>query len=259
MIFFRIFRKEWTLEEEIHLLELVVKNGRKWSLISKILIGRNEHRIKNQYISILRLLKRNGQKLNPNKFQDVLDSYKILKKSQTPSPIRQNRITDIKPINFLNQLDNENMELESSKHSPSNQQIENDLRIRIPNPNLKMFEIEDRSDIFNNANSYRQNAKINNFYVIKESNLQINQLHSINPMPNSPSTKKSFVDLNVGTNSNFQKIKKKNAVAQNFFKLSSATDLTKQQICSQYVPEKTITPMEVIHSREPEIFFDPHY
>ena len=248
------------MEEEIHLLELVVKNGRKWSLISKILIGRNEHRIKNQYISILRFLKRNGQNVNPNKFQEALDSYKKLKTSQTPSSIRQNRRTLIKSLKFLSQKASEKMELESSKHSPKNQQIDNDLRIRIPNPNLKVCEIEDDcSDISNKTISYRQNTKNNNCSVDKESNLQIKLLQSINLMPNSPSMKKSFVDLNAENNPNFQKIKKKNPVTQDLYKLSSATDLTKQQICSQYFSEETITPMEAICSQEPEIFLDPHY
>ena len=152
-----------------------MKNGRKWSLISKTLIGRNEHIIKNQYISILRFLRRNDQKVNPIKFQEVLYSYNKLKTSQTPFQKRQNRTTRIKPRNFWNQIASQKMELESSKHSSTNQQIDNDLSILIPNPNLKVFEIEEEVclDLSNNTNGYRQNTKNNYLSINKQSNLQI--------------------------------------------------------------------------------------
>lgn len=80
-------RKEWTSEEEMTLLELVTENGRKWSLISKKLIGRNEHTVKNRYISILRFLKKKGIVVNPNNFQEVLDAFRKVKDDSHPIKI----------------------------------------------------------------------------------------------------------------------------------------------------------------------------
>ena len=66
------------------LLELVTENGRKWSLISKKLVGRNEHTVKNRYISILRFLKKKGTIVNPNNFQEVLDAFRNVKVDSHP-------------------------------------------------------------------------------------------------------------------------------------------------------------------------------
>ena len=66
------------------LLELITDNGRKWSLISKKLVGRNEHTVKNRYISILRFLKKKGTIVNPNNFQEVLDAFRKVKVDSHP-------------------------------------------------------------------------------------------------------------------------------------------------------------------------------
>ena len=68
----------------MNLLELVTENGRKWSLISKKLVGRNEHTVKNRYISILRFLKKKGTIVNPNNFQEVLDAFRKVKVDSHP-------------------------------------------------------------------------------------------------------------------------------------------------------------------------------
>ena len=68
-------------------MELIVENGRKWALISKFLTGRNEHTVKNRYISILRFLKKKDKKVNPNNFQEVLDAFKQVK-LEISSPTR---------------------------------------------------------------------------------------------------------------------------------------------------------------------------
>ena len=45
-------------------------------MFSKMLPGRNEHIVKNKYISILRSLKKRGRCVNQNNFQEVLDTFK---------------------------------------------------------------------------------------------------------------------------------------------------------------------------------------
>lgn len=48
-----ITRKYWTLEEDIKILEESIVFPKKWAYIARKLQGRNQHQIKNRFISIL--------------------------------------------------------------------------------------------------------------------------------------------------------------------------------------------------------------
>lgn len=50
-----------------------------------MLNGRNEHIVKNKFISVLRFLKKQGQSVNPNNFQQILETFKTLKSELHPS------------------------------------------------------------------------------------------------------------------------------------------------------------------------------
>lgn len=88
------------MEEDEFLLELIAEHGRKWALISKILKGRNEHTIKNRYLSILRHLKRKGKSINANNFQSVLDTFKMQNLEEFGSPTKKMKLsaTNLPPI-----------------------------------------------------------------------------------------------------------------------------------------------------------------
>jgi hypothetical protein len=58
----------WSIEEECTLLDFVLKSGRQWSLVGKVLKGRTEHNIKNRYKSLQKRAKREfGSKANREK------------------------------------------------------------------------------------------------------------------------------------------------------------------------------------------------
>lgn len=44
------FRKDWTLEEDIRLLDECIENPKQWAKISRKLHRRNQHQIKNRFI-----------------------------------------------------------------------------------------------------------------------------------------------------------------------------------------------------------------
>ncbi|CAD8045841.1 unnamed protein product [Paramecium sonneborni] len=46
-------KSSWTDQEDIQLLSLVIKNGKKWSKISKVLNGRTENQVKNRFKSLV--------------------------------------------------------------------------------------------------------------------------------------------------------------------------------------------------------------
>lgn len=146
---FFIFRKEWALEEDLNLLDLIVKNGRKWSLISKSLPGRNEHTVKNRFVSILRFLKKKGKVINPNNFQDVLDTFKKVKEPNSPKKKSKPLLTKIKPLNHMLQIPDE---IEEFELSPIKEEFQDPI---LQSPNLtEIMEISptksrERSLVFN--------------------------------------------------------------------------------------------------------------
>lgn len=44
----RIFRDQWSNEEDLNLLNLVVSNGKRWSYIASLCEGRTENQVKNR-------------------------------------------------------------------------------------------------------------------------------------------------------------------------------------------------------------------
>ena len=131
------------------LLDQIVKNGRKWSVISKTLPGRNEHTVKNRFVSILRFLKKKGKFINPNNFQDVLDTYKRLKESNSPKKKNKPFPHKIKPLNHMLQVPDE---IEEFELSPKKEEF---LEPLLVSPNLtEIMEISpaksrERSWVFN--------------------------------------------------------------------------------------------------------------
>ena len=137
------------------LLELIVKNGRKWALISKFLTGRNEHSVKNRYISILRFLKKKGKKVNPNHFQEVLDAFKQVQKeiSSCKNPLILQVLDEVDefPLEFLQQNE-EFFDGQKLKEAPNLKEIFN--------PTQKEFGMEE--DYFTRSYNNSFNRKSTN-------------------------------------------------------------------------------------------------
>ena len=52
-IIFYILSGDWTKEEDLLILDFVLKNGTKWAVLKKYLINRTEHSLKNRFFSLL--------------------------------------------------------------------------------------------------------------------------------------------------------------------------------------------------------------
>ena len=180
-----ISRKEWTSEEEMTLLELIVKNGRKWALISKFLTGRNEHTVKNRYISILRTLKKKGKKVNPNIFQEVLDAFKQVQLEISSPTIGRKPILQCRnPLSLQMPKEFDEFPLE---FSPQNKEYFDDQKLHelvleapllspnlteILNPTQKGFGMEEDYFTRSNNNSFNSNGRNINCSFEIESNSQ---------------------------------------------------------------------------------------
>lgn len=53
-----ISKEEWKIEEDLLLLELIKKNGKKWRYLTQYFEGRTELQLKNRYKGTLKFLER---------------------------------------------------------------------------------------------------------------------------------------------------------------------------------------------------------
>ena len=156
------------MEEDLFLLETVAKNGRKWATISKILIGRNEHIVKNRYISILRYMKKKGQQINPNNFQEVLDTYKKLK-FELGSPTKKLKFNEITTENLTTKIFLQLDEPIENLHKEENIATKNKTDF-LDSPNLSEKSKKEKSPFLNRKDSQTKpifslsNFKIPNIY-----------------------------------------------------------------------------------------------
>lgn len=67
-------RKSWNLEDDIRLLEESLICPKKWACIAKKLQGRNQHQIKNRFISLLA----KDAFLKRKEFEDILKNKILL-------------------------------------------------------------------------------------------------------------------------------------------------------------------------------------
>lgn len=68
-------KSKWTPSEDFCLMNLVLKEGKKWAMIAKIMGNiRTEHMVKNRYNSLLRA--------EMKKHDDIADEMRVVKKMQ---------------------------------------------------------------------------------------------------------------------------------------------------------------------------------
>lgn len=67
-------RNPWSKEEDWLLLNEALRNGKKWALISKNIVGRNENSVKNRWFSLLKLYK--DQIQDPENILEIIEVFK---------------------------------------------------------------------------------------------------------------------------------------------------------------------------------------
>jgi len=83
--FFFLNRGEWSLQEDLEILNFVLVNGFKWARIAKKIGGRTEHCIKNHFFGLIskyssipiRQIKQNKIYLNLNLIEETLKSLEV--------------------------------------------------------------------------------------------------------------------------------------------------------------------------------------
>ena len=92
-------RTKWTPQEDYQLLTNIIKYGKRWSYLSKMIKGRNEHSIKYHFFA---LLKKNGITLGEDDTEEVSSSntmseiFKILEKMNKNTAVKISHNTDDK-------------------------------------------------------------------------------------------------------------------------------------------------------------------
>jgi hypothetical protein len=86
-----IKKEEWSREEDTALLTYVMQMGKRWSQISKLLVGRNENTVKNRYNSLLRKVKN----VTYNDNEDVQEQKELLEEAKLRNLIEQLKETSL--------------------------------------------------------------------------------------------------------------------------------------------------------------------
>ena len=129
-------RGQWTVEEDLQILEKVSTKGQKWASLSKTLKGRNENSVKNRYLSLLGLhsSSRKKDKLSTEELQERLNQKISELKSQLSDENELDRILKIRSDLYINKLCSEDcikeLSLEPQVLTPNNQQFNDKINDR---------------------------------------------------------------------------------------------------------------------------------
>ena len=88
-------RDDWSFDEDLFLLENIMRLGKKWATISTKMEGRNENAVKNRYTSLVRSLKKSNPDLNTNNINDIINFFKD-KNMEFESPTKKRRLNKSK-------------------------------------------------------------------------------------------------------------------------------------------------------------------
>ena len=96
------YRGEWSLEEDLYILEAIIENGKKWAKISKTLEGRTENAVKNRFITLVRHYnkvnnnKKKREKSNPldTPPEIIRNILNTLSNSLPDSPLKQRKMEE---------------------------------------------------------------------------------------------------------------------------------------------------------------------
>lgn len=89
-----ITKDEWNHIEDLYILNYVLENGKKWSKISKLLLNRSEHAVKNRYNSLIfkstkgskEELRKSDEKKMIRKYKQIIEKkLKVEEKSENDS------------------------------------------------------------------------------------------------------------------------------------------------------------------------------
>ena len=73
-----ITKDEWNHNEDLAILDYVLENGKKWSKISKLLVNRSEHAVKNRYNSLIfKTTKGSREELRKSDEKKMIRKYKL--------------------------------------------------------------------------------------------------------------------------------------------------------------------------------------
>jgi len=121
-----ISRDEWSLKDDLFLLERIEEVGKKWSQVAKKLPGRTENSIKNRYNSIIRIERRkhfeeSKEKMNLN-FSSAINAVfdSTTEEEKLEQYLFQNLLERLRKINTTKQAKVLNLDSEGNNESHLN-------------------------------------------------------------------------------------------------------------------------------------------
>lgn len=164
-------RGDWSIEEDLFLLENILKNGKKWALISKQMVSRNENTVKNRYFSLIkRFLKGKPNRIideNQN-IMKMINKLKNISLLQNDTPSSSPSISPKKKKNTRKSL---TIETPSLRHSSKNP-------LQLLETNLPVDVAEFSFELKNNTPGIKKNMSLEEqipkpIYEIKKNEIDV--------------------------------------------------------------------------------------
>ncbi|CAD8092002.1 unnamed protein product [Paramecium primaurelia] len=118
----KLKKTNWNQEEDIQLLNMVVKNGKRWSLISSLLDGRTENQVKNRFKSLIQKIYKDEDDDDIEELQAIKEylnkqnGQQVQEPQKEESQIRVNYLRQVKTKPNLKQSNQiEEIELQTKK------------------------------------------------------------------------------------------------------------------------------------------------
>ncbi|CAD8109741.1 unnamed protein product [Paramecium sonneborni] len=164
-------KSEWSQPEQLQLLLLVQEIGKRWSLISKKILGRTENQVKNQYNSMMNTYRRQNQLDNEDIAINKLLANLQGKDYEGPLPLTTKRVRKTVNNNNINLINNntnnvtinqstnndlKNMQIESNEIKEEHQQDQQQMQLQLQLQQSQIQQQQSSQQLFNQQQQLQQ-------------------------------------------------------------------------------------------------------
>ncbi|CAD8110790.1 unnamed protein product [Paramecium sonneborni] len=170
----KLKKTNWSQQEDLQLLNMVVKNGKRWSLISSLLDGRTENQVKNRFKSLI-------QKIYKDEDNDDIEELEAIKEylnkqnvlqiqepQKEESPIRityQRQVKTKTNQKQLNKIDDIEVPIKKQKPKKNTPQIDTQVPVKLLKDSVIKSKLQD--------NKQKQEEIVQDFQVEPQQQQQL--------------------------------------------------------------------------------------
>ncbi|CAD8105710.1 unnamed protein product [Paramecium sonneborni] len=149
----KLKKTNWSQQEDLQLLNMVVQNGKRWSLISSLLDGRTENQVKNRFKSLIQKIYKDEDVDDIEELQAIKEYLNKQNVQQIQEPQKEEsqiRITYLRQVKNktnqkqqFNKIDEIELRKKKRKTKKDVQQIDQQEPIKIQKDSLSILKLQD--------------------------------------------------------------------------------------------------------------------